>query len=78
MTKNEGNLDRIIRIVAGAALLVAGFGFASGALAIVLAALGFIFVATGLAGWCPLYALFGVSTCPIENRQSKTGIPTSV
>jgi hypothetical protein len=26
--------------------------------------LGLIPVATGLVGWCPPYALFGISTCP--------------
>jgi hypothetical protein len=26
--------------------------------------LGLLPVATGLLGWCPPYALFGISTCP--------------
>lgn len=78
MNKNEGNLDRIIRIAAGAALLVAGFGFVSGALGIVLAAVGGILTVTGLIGWCPLYALFGFNTCPIDKSRSEARTHASV
>ncbi|HUJ74250.1 MAG TPA: DUF2892 domain-containing protein [bacterium] len=28
--------------------------------------LGLIPVATGLVGWCPPYALLGISTCPAQ------------
>lgn len=78
MNKNEGNMDRIIRIVAGAALLVAGLGFVSGALGIVLAAVGGILTVTALIGWCPLYALFGINTCPIDTSRSETRTSASV
>ncbi len=29
--------------------------------------LGLIPLATGLLGWCPPYALLGISTCPRKN-----------
>lgn len=60
MCKNEGGLDRAVRMVAGLALV-------GGAVMGPLAPWGWIGVvplATGLMGTCPLYSLMGVSTCP--------------
>ncbi|HWQ47265.1 MAG TPA: DUF2892 domain-containing protein [Longilinea sp.] len=63
MKRNESTLDRILRIVAGAVLLLAGFGgVLSGAWAIIADALGIILVLTGATGICPLYMLFKFST----------------
>jgi hypothetical protein len=60
---NEAGWDRIIRVFGGIALLVLYFaGVVSGTVGVVLAVLGGVFLVTGLAGWCPLYALFRVST----------------
>ncbi|HXH37054.1 MAG TPA: DUF2892 domain-containing protein [Thermoanaerobaculia bacterium] len=55
---NEGVLDRTVRIILGAmlvllALTIRGAGWAY---------LGLIPLVTGTIGYCPLYALFGVST----------------
>ena len=65
--KNESTLDRAVRGVAGAALLVsaiAGLGLGSGgALGIVFGAVGAILLATAITGFCPLYRLLGVATC---------------
>ena len=59
MKKNVHNIERIIRVVVGLAIISLVFigpqspwGW-----------LGLIPVATGLSGWCPPYALFGISTC---------------
>ena len=59
MKQNIGNVERILRIVVGAALVVAA---AMGAIGW-WGWLGLIPLATGLVGWCPPYALFGISTC---------------
>ena len=64
MTKNEGNIDRILRIVAGLALL-AGF-FLTNASYSWLYLVGLVPLATGLLGWCAIYSLLGVSTCPMK------------
>lgn len=66
MKTNEGTLDRLLRILAGAALV---------ALAIVgpktqLGWLGLIPLLTGLIGYCPIYQIFGLSTCPVSSRSS--------
>ena len=59
MTRNVGNLDRIIRIVVGLALVSLVFigpktpwGW-----------IGLVPLATALIGWCPPYSLLGINTC---------------
>jgi hypothetical protein len=59
MNRNIGGVERIIRIIAGAAILSLAFVGPQTAWAY----LGIIPAATGLVGWCPPYALFGISTC---------------
>jgi hypothetical protein len=63
---NEGTVDRVLRVAVGLALLVwffadQGHGFWHYAKLI-----GIVPVLTGLLGWCPLYSLLGVSTCPMK------------
>lgn len=60
---NEGTADRAIRIVAGIVLLALGWGgVVDGTLGTVFKFLGFVPLATGLMGWCPLYAIGKLST----------------
>ena len=65
MSRNESNVDRIIRIVLGAVLLVIGLATQLWLLAVV----SLIPLVTGAVGFCPLYRIFGISTCPIESRR---------
>jgi len=64
MLANVGRPDRIVRIVLGLALLsllvvteppVRWFGL-----------IGLVPLLTGSFGFCPLYRLLGLSTCPVE------------
>ena len=67
MTRNEGNMDRFIRIIAGAVLIALLFiGTTSGVLGIVLAIAGGVLLLTGMVGFCPLYRLLGLNTCPVK------------
>jgi hypothetical protein len=59
MKKNIGSVERIIRIIAGIAIISLAFVGPQSAWAY----LGIVPLATGLIGWCPPYALFGFSTC---------------
>jgi len=60
-----GTVDKTVRIIIAA--VVAGLYYAgtiSGTLGIVLLVLAGVFVLTSLVSFCPLYTLFGISTCP--------------
>ncbi|MBZ4683124.1 MAG: hypothetical protein PWP46_514 [Fusobacteriaceae bacterium] len=68
MKKNEGKLDRIIRIILGIILLLVSF-ISSGILFWVLLIIGIIALVTGIIGWCGLYQLLGINTCKIDNQE---------
>ncbi len=58
-----GNTDKAIRLLLAAVFVVLLFTrVVSGIPAIVLFVLAVIFVVTSLLSFCPLYALFGIST----------------
>jgi hypothetical protein len=64
MTKNVGQIDKIIRIIVGLLLIglaltgtIGWWGW-----------IGVVPLATGLMGSCPAYSLLGISTCPMENK----------
>ena len=60
---NEASWDRIGRVALGIVLLVLGWGgIVEGTLGTVFQYLGFVPLATGLLGWCPIYAVFGFRT----------------
>jgi hypothetical protein len=59
---NEGVWDRVIRILLAVALGYAAWITWPGTAAIVFLVTGVIALVTGLVGWCPLYALFDIST----------------
>ncbi|BDP41116.1 membrane protein [Deinococcus aetherius] len=61
MTTNESITDRIIRAVLGMALLIAAFTLA-GVWTWIGGIPGTVLVLTALTGFCPLYALLGIST----------------
>ncbi|SLN19734.1 hypothetical protein ROJ8625_00686 [Roseivivax jejudonensis] len=66
MTRNMGNVDRALRLVAAALLLWAAFGTAvaaTGALHWLAILVAGVFVLTALVGMCPLYRVIGLKTC---------------
>ncbi|MDF1522823.1 MAG: DUF2892 domain-containing protein [Trueperaceae bacterium] len=70
MTVNESSVDRIIRAVVGVALLAAWvFGWIGGTLAVVLGVVAIVLVVTAAVGFCPLYRIFGMSTCPVPAKR---------
>jgi len=62
MKSNVGGLDKILRIVAGLGLI----GATAAGMLPVWGYIGIIPLATGLMGWCPLYPILGLSTCPMK------------
>ena len=63
---NVGNTDRILRILAGIALLAAFFLFPGHGYRWAYALFGVIALATGLMSTCPAYSIFGINTCPMK------------
>ena len=60
--KNEGTIDRALRVVLGAGLISLVFigpqtnwGW-----------IGLVPLVTGIIGNCPVYSLFGISTCSVK------------
>lgn len=60
--RNEGNLDRLLRIVVGLAVLALVFVGPKTPLGWI----GLVPLATGLIGFCPAYRLLGISTCRLR------------
>ena len=64
--KNVGNLDRILRIVVGIAL-IAGYFLNTDATYRWAYLIGIVPLLTGLMSSCPAYTLLGLKTCPMKD-----------
>jgi len=64
MKKNEGTLDRALRVVAGLLLI----GLAATNTVGVWGYIGIVPLLTGAIGLCPLYSVLGINTCPMHQR----------
>ncbi len=63
MTRNMGNLDRVLRFLFVVIIGVLYWAdLISGTLALVLGIIALALLLTSLTGFCPLYAPFGLST----------------
>ena len=60
MTRNVGGIDRILRLVLGLALIGLNLAGVIGA----WGWLGLVLAGTAAIGFCPLYPLIGLNTCP--------------
>lgn len=61
MTTNIHTIERVIRVIVGLGLVSMAFvGPAN-----LWFLLGLIPLVTGVVGWCPPYAMFGINTCNI-------------
>ena len=58
MCTNIGGMERMLRVIAGIAILYMGPGLGLGMWSLI----GIIPILTGTTGWCPLYIPFGIST----------------
>ena len=67
MKANMGSADRIGRVLLAVVFAVLYFtGTVTGTFGIVLLVLGAVFLLTSVISFCPLYAPFGISTCPVK------------
>jgi hypothetical protein len=70
MKKNVGQIDRVIRVVAGLAVLGAGYYYKSW-----WGVVGFGPLLTAWLGYCPAYLPFGLSTCSVSSDQVPAAAP---
>jgi len=65
-----GGADKLVRLVVALLMILAYFqGIVTGTLGIVLLVVAAIFILTSLVSFCPLYTLFGMSTCPKKDKE---------
>mgnify|MGYP003565340866 FL=1 len=63
MPRNEGTIDRALRIIIGLGLLAIVFVGPQTPWGWV----GLVPLATGLMGYCPAYSLLGINTCAVKS-----------
>lgn len=69
MKKNMGTTDKLIRIVLAVVVAILYYtDVINGTLALVLGILAAVFVFTSFISFCPLYAPFGINTCPNKTK----------
>lgn len=69
MSKNIGTTDRALRVVVS---LVLGYlslgGILTGTWATVALVFAVALLATAVVGWCGLYKVLGIRTCPVDSK----------
>mgnify|MGYP002629264783 CR=1 FL=1 len=69
MKKNIGKADKLIRSVAVLVIaLLSYFNIISGVFGYVLLGVAVILLITSFLNFSPLYTLFGINTCSIEDK----------
>jgi len=70
MKKNMGAIDKIVRTIIAAVFALLYFtNVIPGTLGIVLIVLAIVFLLTSLVSFCPIYAVFGLSTCKTKAKK---------
>ena len=70
MKKNMGAIDKTIRILIAVVIAVLYWqGIISGTIAIVLLAVGGIFLLTSAVSSCPLYSVMRMNTCKVKDNE---------
>ena len=64
MNANLGTVDRVIRAVVGLFLIFVGVFLVKGALRVLLGLVGAVLIFSGTVGFCHVYKVLGVRTCP--------------
>jgi hypothetical protein len=68
MTHNVGNIDRVVRGAVGIVLAVGAVSAGAPLVQGILGVVALIMVGTALVGFCPLYRVFGLTTCQRGTR----------
>jgi hypothetical protein len=62
MKTNVGSLDRVLRVILGLSLI----GLSLAGVIGLWGWIGLVLLATAAIGFCPLYPLLGINTCPMK------------
>lgn len=65
MKKNIHSVERVVRISVGVVLVSMAFVGPTNLWFL----LGLVPLVTGLVGWCPPYAMCGISTCGLQDKK---------
>jgi len=79
--QNINAIDRAVRIVIGAALISSWLFIDIHAVNVWLALLplvGAVLLLSGVLGWCPVYALFGIKSCGVDNHNRCGTLPFQI
>lgn len=67
MKKNLGSIDRIVRAIFAVIVSILFFtNVITGTLGVILLVVGGVLLATSFINFCPLYSIFGISSCPVK------------
>jgi len=67
MKPNMSGIDRIARTLIAAAVIVLYFtNVLTGTVGIIAIVVSVIFLLTSVVSFCPLYTIFGISTCAVK------------
>lgn len=76
--KNEGTIDRVLRVLIGIALFYIAYSQTSGAAQIFLYILALASLLTGALGYCHLYSLLKISTMKKNDKKLEDSEKTAV
>ena len=78
MKPNESQIDRVIRVgIAVVAVVVAIIVGPASVVGIVLFVVAAVMLVTAAVGFCPLYRVFGISTCSVESKEAPAPEPAA-
>lgn len=66
MERNIGDVERVVRVVAGLLILSLVFVGPKSLWGLI----GIMPILTGLSGWCPPYSLLGINTCGVKKDKT--------
>jgi len=69
MKKNMSSADKIIRLIISVSMVALYFtNVVEGTVGVILLVLSGVFTLTSLISFCPLYTIFGISTCSVKKQ----------